>query len=47
MWKHVLAGVAGVVIGVAIAYTIRKPDADAVEEQVAEEVSYCPRRWGA
>lgn len=45
MWKHVLAGVAGVVIGVAIGYTIRKPDADAVEEQVAEEVAEFKRRY--
>lgn len=45
MWKHVLAGAAGVVIGVAIGYTIRKPDADAVEEQVAEEVTAFKRRY--
>lgn len=45
MWKHVLAGVAGVVIGVVIGYTIRKPDADAVEEQVAEEVAEFKRRY--
>lgn len=45
MWKHVLAGVAGVAIGVAIGYTIRKPDADAVEEQVAEEVAEFKRRY--
>lgn len=44
-WKHVLAGVAGVVIGVAIGYTFRKPDADAVEEQVAEEVAEFKRRY--
>lgn len=45
MWKHVLAGAAGVVIGVVIGYTIRKPDADAVEEQVAEEVAVFKRRY--
>lgn len=45
MWKHVLAGVAGVAIGVAIGYTIRKPDVDAVEEQVAEEVAEFKRRY--
>ena len=45
MWKHVLAGVAGVAIGVVIGYTIRKPDVDAVEEQVAEEVAKFKRRY--
>lgn len=45
MWKRVLAGVAGVVIGVAIGYTIRKPDVDAVEERVAEEVAEFKRRY--
>lgn len=45
MWKHVLAGVAGVAIGVAIGYIIRKPDVDAVEEQVAEEVAEFKRRY--
>lgn len=45
MWKHVLAGAAGVAIGVVIGYTIRKPDADAVEEQVAEEVAAFKRRY--
>lgn len=45
MWKHVLAGVAGVAIGVVIGYTIRKPDVDAVEEQVAEEVAEFKRRY--
>lgn len=45
MWKHVLAGAAGVAIGVAIGYTIRKPDEDAVEEQVAEEVAEFKRRY--
>nr|DAW59935.1 MAG TPA: YtxH-like protein [Caudoviricetes sp.] len=45
MRKHVLAGVAGVAIGVAIGYIIRKPDVDAVEEQVAEEVAEFKRRY--
>lgn len=45
MWKHVLAGVAGVAIGVVIGYTIRKPDEDTVEEQVAEEVAEFKRRY--
>lgn len=45
MWKHVLAGAAGVAIGVVIGYTIRKPDEDAVEEQVAEEVAEFKRHY--
>lgn len=45
MWKHVLAGVAGVAIGVVIGYTIRKPDEDAVEERVADEVAAFKRRY--
>jgi hypothetical protein len=45
VWKHVLAGVAGVAIGVVIGYTIRKPDEDAVEERVADEVAAFKRRY--
>ena len=45
MWKHILAGVAGVAIGVVIGYTIRKPDEDAVEERVADEVAAFKRRY--
>ena len=36
---------AGLVIGVAIGYTIRKPDEDAVEERVADEVAAFKRRY--
>lgn len=45
MWKYLLAGVAGVAIGVVIGYTIRKPDEDAVEERVADEVAAFKRRY--
>ena len=45
MWKHVLAGVAGLVIGVAIGYTIHKPNEDAVEARVADEVAAFKRRY--
>lgn len=45
MWKHVLTVVAGVAIGVAIGYIIHKPDEDAVEERVADEVTAFKRRY--
>lgn len=45
MCKHILAGVAGVAIGVVIGYIIRKPDEDAVEERVADEVAAFKRRY--
>lgn len=45
MWKHVLAAVVGATIGVAIGYTIHKPNEDAVEARVADEVAAFKRRY--
>lgn len=45
MWKHVLAAVVGTTIGVAIGYTIHKPNEDAVEARVADEVAAFKRRY--
>lgn len=45
MWKLVLAAVVGATIGVVIGYTIHKPNEDAVEERVANEVAAFKRRY--
>lgn len=45
MWKHVLTAVVGATIGVAIGYTIHKPNEDAIEARVADEVAAFKRRY--
>lgn len=45
MWKHVLAAVVGATIGVAIGYIVHKPNEDAVEARVADEVAAFKRRY--
>ena len=45
MWKHVLAAVVGATIGIAIGYAIHKPNEDAVEARVADEVAAFKRRY--